>query len=89
MPGTSGRVGERRKGRRKAAIDDDGGSGGGGGLGVGIIIFYNDRPPLLLELTAGETMTQSKSGEVCTTPSKFSALDLAPLNVRLSLHTDG
>ncbi len=34
-------------------------------------------------------MTQSKSGEVCTTPSTFLALDLAPLNVRLSLHTDG
>jgi hypothetical protein len=47
----------------------------------------NDRPPLLLEPTTGETMTQSKSGEVCTTPSKFSALDLVPLNVRLSLHT--
>jgi hypothetical protein len=36
-PGTSGIVGERRDGRRKAAVDDDGGSGGGG-LGVGIII---------------------------------------------------
>ena len=39
-PGTSGRVGERHNGWRKAAIDDNGGSGGGGGLGVGIIIFY-------------------------------------------------
>jgi len=39
-PGTLGRVGECRNGRRKAAIDDNGGSGGGGGLGVGIIIFY-------------------------------------------------
>jgi len=43
-----------------------------------------DRPPLLLKQTVGEIMTQSKSGKACTTPSKFSVLDLAPLNVRLS-----
>jgi len=48
----------------------------------------NNRPPLLLEPTAGEIMTQSKSGKVCTIPSTFSALDLAPLNVRLSWHID-
>ena len=35
-PETSGSVGERRDGQRKAAVNDDGGSGGGG-LGVGII----------------------------------------------------
>jgi len=45
----------------------------------------NDRSPLLLKPTAGEIMIQSKSGEACTIPSKLSALDLVPLNVRLRL----
>jgi len=44
----------------------------------------SDRPPLLLELTADETMIQRKLDAACMTRSKFLALDLVPPNARLN-----